>query len=66
MCDMPQNEEPRGAREAVDAGECARLLDGVVAAVDAGELEASGPERAYLVGAAQTLQRIAGSPPDTV
>jgi len=51
--------EQQGSGAATDPGRVAELLDAVVAQVDAGELEATSPERAYLRGAAQALRTLA-------
>lgn len=51
-----ENSERRGSAAAVDPRQVAAYLDEVVRQVDAGELVATGPERAYLAGAAAALR----------
>lgn len=56
-----ESSEHRGSVAAVDPRQVASYLDEVVRQVDAGEIVATGPERAYLVGAAAAL-RVAEEP----
>jgi len=42
----------------LDTGEAAAAVRGVLAAVDAGEVEATSAERAYLAGALDVLEQV--------
>lgn len=50
-----ESSEHRGSAAAVDPRQVAAHLDEVVRQVDAGQIIATGPERAYLAGAAAAL-----------
>lgn len=53
-------EQPDPTVRAEDARLAAVTLRGILAAVDAGEVEASTAERAHLAGAADALDQVAG------
>lgn len=57
MADTAQSGD-QGSGESVDLVRVISALEAVVGSIDAGELTATGPERAYVVGAAATLRHM--------